>query len=107
MSPQLAETVFDLTDGNPLFVSHMTRLLSQDSEYQEYYHDGLTADGTRNGARSAKYNRVQLPEAVREVIGRRLNHLSERCNGILTIAAVLVAEFRLRELLFRIKLSKA
>ena len=42
--------------------------------------------------------RVRIPDGVREVIGRRLNRLSEQCNQTLTIAAVMGREFRLEEL---------
>ena len=41
---------------------------------------------------------VRIPEGVREVIGRRLNRLSERCNQTLTIAAVIGRVFELRQL---------
>jgi tetratricopeptide (TPR) repeat protein len=36
---------------------------------------------------------VRIPEGVREVIGRRLDRLSERCNQTLTIASVIGREF--------------
>ena len=39
-----------------------------------------------------------IPEGVREVIGRRLNRLSQRCNEALTIASVVGREFELRQL---------
>jgi predicted ATPase len=38
---------------------------------------------------------VSLPESVREVIGLRLNRLSEACNQVLTVASVVGREFRL------------
>ena len=41
---------------------------------------------------------VRIPEGIREVIGRRLNRLSQRCNETLTTAAVLGREFKLRQL---------
>jgi len=41
---------------------------------------------------------VRIPEGVREVIGRRLNRLSQRCNETLTIASVVGREFELRQL---------
>ena len=41
---------------------------------------------------------MRIPEGVREVIGRRLDRLSERCNETLTVAAVLGREFALRQL---------
>ncbi|MCH7735748.1 MAG: hypothetical protein IH961_11110, partial [Chloroflexi bacterium] len=37
---------------------------------------------------------IRIPEGVREVIGRRLDRLSERCNEVLTIAAVIGRQFR-------------
>jgi tetratricopeptide (TPR) repeat protein len=41
---------------------------------------------------------VRIPEGVREVIGRRLNRLSQRCNQTLTIASVIGREFTLEQL---------
>ena len=82
-SDQLASTAFELTNGNPLFVCQMARLLAQDEEFLEDAH-------------------IRLPEGVREVIGRRLNHLSQECNDILTVASVLGPEFRLRELIIAV-----
>ena len=41
---------------------------------------------------------VRIPEGVREVIGRRLDRLSERCNETLTIASVAGREFSLDQL---------
>ena len=40
---------------------------------------------------------MRIPEGVREVIGRRLNRLTERCNQVLTIGAVIGREFELRQ----------
>ena len=41
---------------------------------------------------------MRIPEGVREVIGRRLNQLSQRCNDTLTIASVIGREFALNQL---------
>jgi tetratricopeptide (TPR) repeat protein len=41
---------------------------------------------------------MRIPEGVREVIGRRLNRLSQRCNQTLTIASVIGREFTLQQL---------
>ena len=41
---------------------------------------------------------MRIPEGVREVIGRRLDRLSERCNEMLTIASVIGREFSLDQL---------
>ena len=38
---------------------------------------------------------VTIPQGVREVVGRRLDHLSEACNRVLTIASVIGREFDL------------
>jgi len=37
---------------------------------------------------------IRIPEGVREVIGRRLDRLSERCNELLTLAAVIGRQLR-------------
>ena len=41
---------------------------------------------------------IRIPEGVREVIGRRLDRLTERCNETLTIASVIGREFTLAQL---------
>ena len=64
----------------------MVRLLGQEGD--------LTADRT-TGRESWT---VRIPEGVREVIGRRLNRLSERCNETLTVASVLGREFHFDQL---------
>src|SRR5439155_11684211 len=38
---------------------------------------------------------LQIPEGLRDVIGRRLSRLSPECNQLLTVAAVIGREFRL------------
>ena len=58
------------------------RLLSERGE--------LTGDGI-GGSES-----IRIPEGVREVIGQRLNRLSERCNQVLTIASTLGRQFDFR-----------
>ena len=81
----LAEAVHTQTEGNPLFVTEVVRLLVQEGE--------LTQE---TGPRDSWT--VRIPEGVREVIGRRLNRLSQRCNETLTIASVIGREFELRQL---------
>jgi len=41
---------------------------------------------------------IRIPEGVREVIGRRLNRLSQRCNEALTVASIVGREFTLAQL---------
>ena len=73
----LVTAVYTQTEGNPLFVTEIVRLLVQEGD--------LTADRS-TGSDSWT---VRIPEGVREVIGRRLNRLSERCNETLTVASIL------------------
>ena len=75
---ELIARIHTETDGNPLFVGEVVRLL--DSEGR------LLGDGAWN---------VGIPEGIREVIGRRLRRLSEECRHILLLAAVLGREFDL------------
>ena len=83
---QLAvEAVHRQTEGNPLFVTEVVRLLGQEGD--------LVQD---SGGRDSWS--VRIPEGVREVIGRRLDRLSERCNETLTIASVIGREFTLEQL---------
>ena len=55
------------TEGNPLFVTEVVRLLAQEGELTPERlsgHEGWS---------------IRIPEGVREVIGRRLERLSARC----------------------------
>ncbi|MCH8921178.1 MAG: protein kinase, partial [Chloroflexi bacterium] len=83
MSPPraLVEAVYRETEGNPFFVNEVVRL--------------LVADGRLERPEEVKSWSVTIPHGVREVVGRRLNHLSKECNGVLTIASVIGREFGL------------
>ena len=67
------------TEGNPLFVGEVVRLLAVEGR--------STAHSTQRG--------TLLPRGVREVIGRRLRHVSPECIEVLTLASVLGREFGL------------
>ena len=82
----MVQAVHRQTEGNPLFVTEVVRLLVQEGE--------LTKEEV--GGRDSWS--VRIPEGVREVIGRRLDRLSERCNESLTIASVIGREFALEHL---------
>jgi tetratricopeptide (TPR) repeat protein len=41
---------------------------------------------------------VRIPDRIRQVIGRRLNHLSQGCNELLTIASAIGSEFQFDQL---------
>jgi hypothetical protein len=65
-SATLVAAVFRETEGNPFFVSEVVRLLVADGRLQE---SGDTSSWT-----------VAIPQSVREVVGRRLDRLSEECH---------------------------
>lgn len=73
----LVAAVFAETEGNPLFVGEVVRLLEEEGR--------LT--GLDPGVRLA------IPRSVHEVIGQRLEHLSEDCKEALTLASVIGQEF--------------
>ena len=80
----LVEAVYRETEGNPFFVSEIVRL--------------LVADGRLEKPEQVTSWSVTIPQGVREVVGRRLDHLSDECNGVLTISSVIGREFGLRTL---------
>jgi predicted ATPase len=82
----LVEMVHTQTEGNPLFLTEVVRLLIQEGE--------LAPERLRQRQGVS----LRIPEGVREVIGKRLNRLSPPCNQMLTIAAVIGMEFALEEL---------
>ena len=73
--------LWEETKGNPFFLEEMVRHLG-------------SANPGGNGAPWP----VELPEGIREVIGRRLATLSERTSDVLTTAAVMGREFRIEVL---------
>ena len=87
----LTEAVYAQTEGNPLFVTEVVRLLVQEGGVGA----GLkpASDASDNDSWT-----VRIPEGVREVIGRRLNRLSQRCNETLTVASIIGREFTLGQL---------
>ncbi len=80
----LVKAVYRETEGNPFFVNEIVRL--------------LVADGRLEQAETVREWSVTIPQSVREVVGRRLDHLSEECNRVLTIGSVIGREFGLRVL---------
>ena len=78
---KLVSTVYQQTEGNPFFLSEIVRLLVVEGQLERP--QVTTASG------------VRIPEGVREVIGRRLDQLSDECNRILTVASVIGREFSL------------
>jgi DNA-binding SARP family transcriptional activator len=76
-APRLVHTVHADTEGNPLFVAELVRLLDA---------EGRLADTDAH---------LRVPPSVRSVIGQRLGRLSERCRRLLVPAAVMGREFGL------------
>ncbi|MEK6304460.1 MAG: protein kinase [Acidobacteriota bacterium] len=77
----LVSTVYQQTEGNPFFLSEIVRL--------------LVVEGQLERPHTTSTSSIRIPEGVREVIGRRLDQLSDECNRILTIASVVGREFNL------------
>jgi DNA-binding SARP family transcriptional activator len=67
-TPELVGALYEETEGNALFLTETVRL--------------LVVEGA-----------VAIPQSVRDVIARRLSHLSPACNGVLELASVLGREF--------------
>ena len=76
-SPQLVTRLYGQTEGNPLFVGEMVRLLSVE----------------RDTSAALDEQRLEIPQSVRQVIARRLSHLSQGASRLLLLASVLGREF--------------
>ncbi|PWU24691.1 MAG: hypothetical protein C5B48_05110 [Candidatus Rokuibacteriota bacterium] len=79
-SDELVTAIYAETDGNPLFVGELVRLLAAEGQ--------LDAAGPR----------LSIPQSIREVIGRRVQRLGEEAAYLLTLASVLGREFELEVL---------
>jgi len=84
--PGLAAAVHAQTEGNPFFVGEIVRLLASEGRLAE----------TGRGAWEA-----EIPQGVREVVGRRLDRLSPATNEALKVAAAVGREFE-AELVVRV-----
>jgi len=76
----LTDAVYEETEGNPFFLAEVVRLLA--------------AEGRLDTDRTGQWS-VTIPQGVREVIGRRLAHLADATNDVLTVAAVCGRTFEL------------
>jgi tetratricopeptide (TPR) repeat protein/archaellum biogenesis ATPase FlaH len=82
----LAEAVHRQTEGNPLFVQEVIRYLTEQKLL-------IRAGGQMLTTASTPLE-MNIPEGLRDVIGKRLSSLSDECNRLLSIAAVIGREFR-------------
>jgi len=82
----LVDAIHRQTEGNPLFVSEAVRLLVEEGGLDEVMSGG-------------QYTwTIRIPDGVREVIGRRLDRLSDGCGALLATAAVIGRQFTLGQL---------
>lgn len=82
--PALVAKIYEETEGNPFFVSEVVRL--------------LTSEGTLAREEDSGTWSIAIPQGVREVVGRRLNLVSEDCNRLLAVASVVGRDFSLNVL---------
>jgi tetratricopeptide (TPR) repeat protein len=75
----LVAAVYRETEGNPFFTKEIVRL--------------LVSEGRLDSPDEIKSWSVEIPQGVREVIGRRLDRLSEECGRLLSVASVIGREF--------------
>ncbi|OGP50632.1 MAG: hypothetical protein A2Y79_07030 [Deltaproteobacteria bacterium RBG_13_43_22] len=86
----LAEVVHRQTEGNPLFVQEVVRYLAEEGV--------ITREQGRWQAKGDTPVEMRIPDGLRDVIGKRLSSLSESCNKVLAVAAVIGRDFRLEVL---------
>jgi class 3 adenylate cyclase len=77
----LTATVHRATEGNPFFLNEVVHLLASEGRFERP--DEVTSWS------------VEIPEGVREAVGRRLDHLSQECNELLSNASAIGQEFSL------------
>jgi len=85
----LAGSIYEQTEGNPLFLREVVRFLEQEGVFQP------VGSAEHADMRVAARPLIRIPEGLREVIGRRLNLLSATCNEVLAVAAVIGRNFAL------------
>jgi class 3 adenylate cyclase/DNA polymerase III delta prime subunit len=85
----LAGVIHTETEGNPFFIAEVLRHLIESG--------GVRREGERWVVVNPGH--VTVPEGVRDVVGRRLNRLSERANEVLTVGAVVGRDFDIGVLL--------
>jgi len=87
----LVNAIHRETEGNSFFVSEVIRLLISEHTF--------CSDQSTASMEHGQPLVIDIPEGIREVIGKRLNHLSATCNRVLGDAAVVGRQFGLPVLL--------
>jgi DNA-binding CsgD family transcriptional regulator len=90
LSPALAEALHHQTEGNPLFIQEIVRYLLEGN--QPLDRGDIKRPVRERSAESP------IPSSLRDVIGKRLSHLSPDSARLLALAAVVGPEFRLETL---------
>lgn len=81
---ELAAAIHDQTEGNPFFVKEVIRHLTETGAIR------LSDGQWRTGI---PISQLEVPDGVRDVVGRRLSRLSAATNQLLDLAAVVGLEF--------------
>jgi DNA-binding CsgD family transcriptional regulator len=79
--PETVDALYARTDGNPLFLTELVRMLAEDDDLQDA--------GTFPN---------DIPAGIREITARRLQSLSDDCNRALTVASVIGRGFSLDQM---------
>jgi class 3 adenylate cyclase len=82
----LAEAVYRQTEGNPLFIQEVIRYAAESGIIKR-------EGGQWVAAGAPESLLTQIPEGLKDVIGRRLSGLSEGCNRVLSVASVIGRDF--------------
>jgi class 3 adenylate cyclase len=81
ISQEVTAAIYEQTDGNPFFTTELVRHLEE--------------IGALGGAWPVQ---VEIPEGVRDIIGRRISRLSDDANRVITVASVVGRTFELPHL---------
>ncbi len=84
VSDELRDLIYQETEGNPFFVEEVLKHLVEIG--------ALYLEGGRWERKPVE--EIDIPQSVREVIGRRLERVSEACQRVLSLAAVIGRRFR-------------
>ncbi|MCB0828750.1 MAG: AAA family ATPase [Solirubrobacterales bacterium] len=80
---ELVEVLSEQTQGNPFFISQVL----------SHIRESGAAEQAGSGIAVMTDDLFEVPEGVRDVVGRRVSHLSEKAGELLTVAAVAGLEF--------------
>jgi serine/threonine protein kinase/tetratricopeptide (TPR) repeat protein len=83
----LVRAIYEETDGNPFFVEEVFRHLAE---------EGRLFDEDGKWLSDVRIAKLQVPESIRLVLGRRFERLGEDARRVLTTAAVIGRSFSLR-----------